>query len=692
MFRLSIHSVVPPLTDPRIVLQRADEVSAAFRMLSDAQTSTLVLAGDPGAGKSTLAAILYRGLKMAAQAGQAPIRHFVWLSLGPYATLPDVIAAILSEIRVAHANGADPAPGIYEGLPDFFMQKPEEQIRLLRQTLSRPHESTLVVLDQFEELLDVELAQGMVGRGAIPLFLDMLQMELGASRVLLTCRRSPFNTQNGANARVRTNLVSRISIPEGVALLQQRGVQGTPEELSLIWQRCAGHVFGLVLFSALCALSGFSLSYLLNSPDYAQVWNGDVTLNLIGTVYNFLNPIQRTILRSLCLFSEPVPVEGIIIATTGEDTTAVDLAVFDRELDVLTGFSLVQQYSYGNDRSSYFLHPLLRHFVKEHYLESTDRHPSGELTIALGVTTEPNPIAGNPEAREVALAAGHIRVAVYYSHLAQQYCPPSQKRQGPQDVQPLLAMAHHLCLGWHWQQAYDLLSYEGLNESMMHWGAWNTLIQLYTAMAPPLGFVTRNDEGQIFSHLGLLYGRLGDYRQSNFYYEQALATQREIGDLHGEAVTLTNQGEVLRNMGQTQQARANFEQALLLNRQAYDAHVESVILHNLGLLFQNEKHYQQALQCYRQSLKLAQSLQERANVGMILTNMGMLLFEQDRLQESLALFFFALQLRQSIQDRTVGTLVLFLETLEQKMGPEAFARLRQEALVSQKEVMAWVGA
>ncbi len=690
IFRLSIHSTMPPLTDPRIVLQRADEVSAAFRMLSDAQTSTLVLTGDPGAGKSTLAALLYRSLEMAVQAGQAPVRHFVWLSLGPNATLPDVIAAILSEIKVADPNGVDPAAIMHEGFPDFFMRKPEEQIGLLRHALSRPQESAFVVLDQFEELLDIESPQGVVGRGALPLFLEMLQMDLGASRVLLTCSRSPFNTQNGADARVRTNLVSRISIPEGVALLQQRGVQGTPEELSLIWQRCAGHVFGLVLFSALCALSGFSLSYLLNSPDYAPMWNGDVTLNLIGTVYNFLNPMQRTILRSLCLFSEPVPVEGIVIATTGQDTTDVDTAIFERELNVLTGFSLTQQYSYGNCRSSYYLHPLLLHFVKEHYLEGNDRHPSGDLTIALGVTTEPNPIVGNPEAREVALAAGHIRVAVYYSYLAQQYCPPSQKRQGPQDVEPLLAMAHHLCLGWHWQQAYDLLSYEGLDESMMHWGAWNTLIQLYTAMVPPLGFVTRIDEGQIFSQLGLLYGRLGGYQQSNFYNEQALATQREIGDLHGEAVTLTNQGEVLRSMGQTQQARVNFEQSLLLNRQAYDAHLESVVLHNLGLLYQNEQNYQQALQYYQQSLKLAQSLQERADIGMILTNMGMMLFEQGHLQESLTLLFSSLQLRQSVQDRTIGSLMLFLQALEQKMGPEEFARLRQEALSRQEEVMARV--
>jgi tetratricopeptide (TPR) repeat protein len=690
---------MPPLTDPRIVLQRADEVNTAFRMLSDAQTSTLVLTGDPGAGKSTLAALLYRSLEMAAQAGQAPIRHFVWLSLGPNATLPDVLAAILSSINAMGANRAgasssawaSPTPTKYEGFPYFFMLKSEEQIGLLRQALSRPLESAFVVLDQFEELLDVESSQGVVGRGAIPLFLDMLQMDLGNSRVLLTCQRSPFNTQNGANVSVRTNLVSRISLPEGVALLQQRGVQGSPEELSLIWQRCAGHVFGLVLFSALCALSGFSLSYLLNSPDYAPMWNGDVTLNLIGTVYDFLNPIQRTLLRSLALFSEPVPVEGVIIAITGEDTAAVDIAAFERELGVLTSFALAQQFSHGNGKSSYFLHPLLRQYVTERYLERNDPHASGDLTISLGVTTEPNPIVGNPETREIALAAGHIRVAAYYSRLAKQYCPPSQKRRGPQDVEPLLAIAHHLCLGWHWQQAYDLLTYEGLNESMMHWGAWHTLILLYTAIVPPLGIVTRRDEGRIFSQLGLLYGRLGDYQQSQFYYEQALATQGDIGDLHGEAVTLANQGEMLRSVGQTQQARANFEQALILNSQEYDARLESVVLHNLGLLYQNEKNYQQALHYYQQSLKLALSLQERSNVGMILTNMGMLLYEQGHLQESLALLFSALQLRQSIEDRTVGSLALFLETLEQKMGQEAFARVKQEALGRQGEVMARVG-
>jgi len=567
------------------------------------------------------------------------------------------------------------------------MRRTEQQVELLRQALCRPQESAFVVLDQFEQLLDSETSPGVVGRGAIPLFLDMLQNDLGASRVLLTCRNSPYDTQNDEHARVRAYLVSRISLPEGVALLQQRGVQGTPQDLSLIWQRCAGHVYGLVLFSTMYALSGVSLGSLLNSPDCAPLWRGEVTLNLVDAVYNLLNPGQRALLRSLSLFGEPAPTEAAIIATTGEGYSAVDVAPFIRELVALTRLSLVKQVPYENGAPGYLLHPLVRQYTVEHYLDGNEGHASGNL----GVTTGPDPVRANTEGRSLALAAGHMRVTIYYSRLAQERCPPRRQRSGQQDVEPLLAIIHHLCLGCHWQQAYDLLTFEELHESMIQWGAWNTLIRLYTAMVPPLGIVTRYDEGQIFSYLGMLYGRLGDFQQSRFYFEQALGTQREIADRYGEAVTLTNQGEVLRTMGQTQQARVNFEQVLHLNGHLSDAYLQSVALHNLGLLYQNQQDYEQAMHYYEQSLKLAQSLQERANEGVILTNMGMLLYEQGHLAEAIGLLFPALQVRQSVQDRTAGSLVLFLQTLEQKMGRAAFASLRQQAFGRQEQVLARLG-
>jgi hypothetical protein len=71
--------------------------------------------------------------------------------------------------------------------------------------------------------------------------------------------------------------------------------------------------------------------------------------------------------------------------------------------------------------------------------------------------------------------------------------------------------------------------------------------------------------------------------------------------------------------------------------------------------------------------------------------MGMLLYEQGRLVEAIGLLFPALQVRQSVQDRTAGSLVLFLQTLEQKMGREAFALLRQQALDRQEQVLARLG-
>jgi tetratricopeptide (TPR) repeat protein len=673
--RLSIHALVPPTTDARAILQRVDEVNTILRMLGEAQTSTVVLTGDAGAGKSTLAALVYRQLQFARES--TPFQQFVWLTIGPNATLPDCLAALMSSINAGTLS------------TDFLLFKPDHQIALVFNALSRLRQQQagiFVVLDQFEELLDPKTAQGLPGRGSIALFLDMLRQELGSSRVLFTNYCSPFTAQNNEKLHVRSYLVSRVSMPEGSALLQQRGVQGSTPELSLVWQRCGGHVYALVLFCALFTLSGFSLSYLLNSPDYQFLWNGDVTFNLIGLVYNFLNPIQRTLLRALCLFSEPVPLDGLLLAITGDGPPA-DAQSYQSELATLIYLSIVQQSADEKYQPCYLLHYAIHQYTSEHYLEGHDRRISGKLESAVGVASEPNPMAGNAEARDIGLAAGHMRVASYYQRLASRRCPPRQERKCLRDVEPLLEVVQHLCLGWHWQQAYDLFSAEGLHDNLMQWGEWNVLIRLYMAIVPPAGIVTRHDESLICSHLGVLYGRLGDYQPGTHYYEQALATQREINDLHGQAITLINQGELLRSTGNTQQARANFEQACRILEQKPDMHLQSVVLHNMGLLAQNEKEYALALQNYLQSLKLAQNLNEPYNQGMILTNMGMLFFEQGRLPESLALLQNAWQVRQKAQDPTVNVLARFLNALEQKMGSEAFAQLRREAQHKQSELL-----
>ena len=67
---------------------------------------------------------------------------------------------------------------------------------------------------------------------------------------------------------------------------------------------------------------------------------------------------------------------------------------------------------------------------------------------------------------------------------------------------------------------------------------------------------------------------------------------------------------------------------------------------------------------------------------MILSNMGFLLYEQGYLPEAIALLSYAVQVRQSLHDPAVSAVIDFLSVLEQKMGPEAFARLRSSPSVN----------
>jgi tetratricopeptide (TPR) repeat protein len=668
-----IHTATPPPTDPQTIMQRADEVTTIQRMLSDAQASAVMLIGNPGAGKSTLAALLYNRLLLSKQQGLPAPHHLVWLSIGTYTTLPDLFAAILAGLKIPYAG--------------FFLLRPEQQAGVLLQSLRRSQENALIVLDQFESLLHPEVSQGVAGRGALPLFLELLQTDLGASRFLLTGYSSPYNEEM-EDTRVRSCLVSRMSIPEGVAFLQRRSVQGSPEELSLVWQRCAGHVFALLLFNALISLSGISLSYLLTSPDYQPLWSGEVTFQLINSVYQYLNPLQYALMRTLGLFNEPVPLQGIIMALVGKDVTGSSkhppYAAFEREIGILSELSLVQRSENLAGTTCYLLHPLLRQYMLENY--AADKRRSEELS-SLGIDVSSNLPANSPEALQAVLAPGHLRVAEYYLHVARETSPPRDQRKNLQNVQPIVSAIRHLCLGGYWQRACDLLFEEGLHESMVQWGAWNTLIGLYTGLLPPFGMLVRRDELLVYSHVGMLYGRMGEYQQSQAYFEQALSIQRQTGDQQGEATIRVNQGELHRVRGEYEQAQANFEQALALIEEDKEPQMRSILLHNLGLLYQGKKSYLQARTYYREALRLISTVPGQYNKGMILTNLGMLLYEQGEHLEGVALLLIALHIRQEVQDQSVTSLATFLQALKQRMGQAAYDQMSLEAVKIQPQVL-----
>ncbi len=665
-----ISATTPPIVDPQMVMQRADEVNAIELMLNENRTSAITLIGTPSVGKSTLAALLYQRLLLAKQSGLPAPTHMVWLTINSYTTLPDLIGIILSGIDM------------YE--PGLFQLKPDQQVSTLLRALRRSQESAFIVLDQFETLLQSDTSQGVTGRSMLPIFLNMLQTELGASRILLTSHEPLYGGQQADDSHVRSYLVTRIGMPEGTGLLQQRQIQGTPEHFSLAWQYCTGNVFSLVLLSILIHASQTTLETLLEAPAYKSIWAGDVTIHLIAYVYRYLTPLQRAILQVLSLFTVPAPLEGIIMTIAGttitnqHSNTQASVA-FERDLLYLFQAGLIQQFYNTRNQPCYTLHALLRNYILEHFLADNQGQSS-----PINTDTPPPQQA---EALRNALATAHVQVANYYKDAIQHQCPPREQRSSPLDVEPVIGAIRHLCLSWRWQQACDLLFYEGLEESLLTWGNWHTLLGLYLGLLPPIGVLTRKDEGLVASNVAMLYGRIGEYQQSKNYFEQALQAQQETGDHQGEAMTLTNQGEIMRLLGEYNQARQSFERAMSLEQEP-DNDLRCVILHNIGLIAQHDQDYKQAIECYTEALRFATVLSKQEYTGIILTNLGMTLYQNQQYLEGLALLLTALQIREALGDPSFPLLERFLIALEQKIGHDNYVLLCQQAIAMQAEVFA----
>lgn len=670
-----------PLGGPVALMQRADDVNTVERMLTDANTSTVMITGAPGSGKSTMAALLYQRAQLAQQSGLPAPHHLVWIGIGAYTTLPDLIETILERIGAPTANLAQ--------LPM------EQQLSALLNALRRPQESALlVVLDEFETLLGAPNYQKDAEKITMALFLDFLRMDLEASRFVLTCLESPYEQQQmaGLETRVRSFLVSRITLPEGVALLQQYRVYGSPDELSLVWQRCSGHVFALTLFASLSNISGMALGYLLNAPDYQPMWSGDVVYNIITAIYHFLSPVQYALMRTLGLFYEPVPLEGVLMTIAGDRlSSGIDTSLFERELQGLMQLSLVQRVAAGNGPPLYTVHPLLRQYVLAYHTgESAPAQSSGPSTSDLADLYKGRP-RSEDELRKM-LVIGHKNAAAYYQYAAHKNYPPHEKRRNVQDIFPIVQGIRHLCLGGNCQSACEWLFAEQLHESLVDWRAWNLLCRLYMSLLPPAGALLRRDEGLICSLLGLLYGRMDNYQQSQIFFDRALSILRQLRDKQGEATILLNQGELLRQWNERDLAYESFERARALNVEANDPAIACAIFHNLGLLCYEDGRYKEALRNYAQALKLAQDARASRYRGTILTSLATVLYEQGAMREALASLLAALQQKQSSHDPSTTQLEQFLNLLERKLGTSVYKQLYQEALSLQDQVLSRITA
>ena len=209
---------VPPLTDKSAIEQRTSLVEAILTKLTQPYLNALILAGIGGVGKSTLASLIYHHVRMQQEAGCSPfLDPPLWLQVDAPTTFADIMGTLYQALE--------------KPLPDLKTLSPANLAHALCSLLGMAP-ARLIVLDQFEHLLDGSTSQALPDRPGITAFLEALNSQpfhMGC-RLLLTSRFHPSTGPIDQQVYVQEYLVEGLTTEEGVDLLSLRHVQA-PEDI-----------------------------------------------------------------------------------------------------------------------------------------------------------------------------------------------------------------------------------------------------------------------------------------------------------------------------------------------------------------------------------------------------------------------------------------------------------------------------
>ncbi len=677
---------IPPPTDARTIQQREILVKDIFTRLTLPDVTAIVLTGIGGVGKSTLAALIYRYAEEQRRTGNGPFAaEAIWLNIDPAVTFAD-LAGNLFEV-------------LGKPLPDFTNLSLQHQAMAFLNVLNTTDQPRLIVLDQFENLLDLHTGHALVDRPGVAEWLDALNSQQSRCRVLLTCRPWPQGTHEYAPTYMQEYVIQGLEINEGIELLRKLRIDGADADLRTVVQLCQGHAFALTLLASFLRTRNLSLSSFFKDSIYPQIWSGNVARNLLDCIYTRqLNDEQRKLLLAFSVYRKPVDVSAAqaLLDVDGEDLKIQAHAA----LDTLLNQHLLQTGGGGR----YQLHIIVANYARSHFVE------------------------GNEQANWQALRTAHTKASQYYIQYASIICPPKQKRRRASDVEPLVEAVWQLCQAEQWQEAYRLMDREDIFAILKRSGGNAILLELYLQLLPLDKWrPERSLEARIYNCLGVVYNMLGRMEQARLFldkalqlyaedgnqlgqarvlndlgrvfadlgnekqaqndYEQALNLYQQQEYLSGEGSALNNLGLVCTTLGQSMQAQKYFEQALSIFREIGDRIGEGATLNNLGRVYEDLGQREQAQAYYEQALNIFREERDRKGEAWSLNNLGKVYRKLGQYEQSLQYIEEALQIRREIDRRGEGRTLKNLGTVHEKLGNKQLAmQYYREALNIAQEV------
>lgn len=669
---------LPPPTDPRTILQRETVVREIYAELTMPRISAMVLTGIAGVGKSTLAALVYHYAEEQRHAGSGLFTtEAIWLNVDPAVTIDDLVGTLFENLG--------------KPLPDVSDLPPQLQASALFSALNSIDKVQLVILDQFENLLDWETGRALADRPGIGEWLDAINSHPCSCRILLTSRPWPRGTREYPPTYMQEYYVEGLELSEGIDLLQKQGVgakQATEIELHEAVARCDGHALALTLLASILRNNrSLNLTALLTNPIYARFWVGNIARNLLDYICTRqMSELERKLLLAFSVYREPVTLEAVQ-ALTNISTDAEKIHML-HALNVLLAQHLLQALGEGR----YQLHAIVAIYARDRFDESS------ELT------------------NQQTLRSAHTRAAEYYQLQANIHCPPREKRQQSSDIHPLIEAIWQWCQAERWREAYNLIQQEGIFADLSRWEENATLVELCQLLLPldkwqperpqvmdiynNLGVAyadlekeekarvylelalsicgemgDRGRESRILNKLGIIYADLGKQDEARENLEQALKIDKESGDRKREGMTLDNLGLIYYVLGKKEQALKCYEEALSIQRDIGDLEEQGTTLHSLGLVYNALGQKEQARENYEQALRIRREAGDSKGEAKTLRNLGVIYFDQTHYDLALASLLVAKQIFEEIQSPIRELTQSVIDTVHEKIGEDQFAAL-----------------
>ncbi len=549
-------------------------------------------------------------------------------------------------------------------MPNMDSLTPANQAAALFNALNTTEKARLVILDQFETLLDSQTGHARVDRPGVGELIDAFNSRPCRCRVLLTSRLWPTGTREYPPSYMQEYAVKGLESAEGIELLRKQGVAGMDDELRSAVSRCDGHALSLTLLASLLRSDrSLNLQALLTDPLYVRLWiggTGKIAQNLLDYIYTRqLNEVQRQLLLAFSIYREPVPLAAVQPLLMVKSRVAEDQLL--APLNVLLAQHLLQ--AMGALR--YQLHTIVASYARDHFDER------------------------NREKNQKAIKNAHARAAQYYMQQAATDCLPRKERRKVSDVQPLIEATWHYGQAGQWQEVYDLMNKEGLFADLSLWGGNAVLLELDRLLLPPEKWHAKPEQAAFLNNeLGVVYDALGQKQEALRSYQQALAIWRKVRDRRREGTALNNLGGVYDDLGQKQEALWSYQQALAIRTEVGDRGGKGTTLNNLGRVYDDLGQKQEALRYYQQALAITREVGDRGGEGTTLNNLGGVYDALGQKQEALRYFEQALAIRTEVGNRggegtTLNNLGGVYDDLDQKQ--EAL-RYFEQALAIRREV------